>query len=252
MSIKSLYRKERNRILSQIRKLKKQGFDTSGVKVPSIPKKVTEGSIRRLEKITTRSIQEKSTRVDTETGEILTARQAKVRASRERGYSRRKPKTTPVVKPQPKVTTSAPALSEWQALIDDIDELLQRIPFCDIPKYSKSCHDIMIDGFKNFISSVQYADKETKHNAIDTLRMIKSSGILHQGHYDSDDIAPSLEWASSIIQFGQMIKNDEVTKMGEDMLDQEEVLDTENPTEDEEWFTVDDEIAKDNPWLNMM
>lgn len=50
-AIKQLYRQVRSRLLSQARRLEKMGFSGAREKIPSIPKKITEGSIRRLEKL---------------------------------------------------------------------------------------------------------------------------------------------------------------------------------------------------------
>lgn len=52
MTIKQQYKKERKRILNYISKARKEGYDVSKVSVPSIPKKITRASVRRLEKIT--------------------------------------------------------------------------------------------------------------------------------------------------------------------------------------------------------
>ena len=81
------YKRERNRILRAKRSLEKQGFKLQ-VDIPKIPKKITAGSVRRLQKMTTRSLQERAVKVDNLTGEIITARQQKVRRAKARGRSR--------------------------------------------------------------------------------------------------------------------------------------------------------------------
>lgn len=62
------YRNQRRRIQQTIRRLKKQGYVVD-YELPSIPKQIREGSIRRLEKIKPSDIREKSTFVDVTTGE---------------------------------------------------------------------------------------------------------------------------------------------------------------------------------------
>lgn len=90
------YRKERKRVQSLIRSLEKRGYTLpmSGIKglpkgagetvslkslIPDIPKKITEGSIRRLKALTPAALYEKSVWVNPKTGEVLTGRQRRVR-----------------------------------------------------------------------------------------------------------------------------------------------------------------------------
>lgn len=70
ISIEQAYRKERKRVLAARRRLEKQGFLLNS-EAPSIPKRITEGSIRSLKKITPSTIREKSLWVDYTTGEII-------------------------------------------------------------------------------------------------------------------------------------------------------------------------------------
>ena len=76
MSIKSEYYKNRRRIQNYVRSLKKRGIETE-YKIPSIPKKITEASVRRLEKHTPSYILSKSYATEAETGEIRQGRQIK-------------------------------------------------------------------------------------------------------------------------------------------------------------------------------
>lgn len=59
MDVLKQYRKERKRIQSYMSKLRKKGYEVY-YKLPSIPKKVTEGSVRRLKKITAKTLKSKS------------------------------------------------------------------------------------------------------------------------------------------------------------------------------------------------
>lgn len=70
ISIEQTYRKERKRVLAARRRLEKQGFLLNS-EAPSIPKRITEGSIRALKKITPASLREKSVFMDYLTGEIV-------------------------------------------------------------------------------------------------------------------------------------------------------------------------------------
>ena len=68
-TIEKEYRRERNRILSRIRAYEKKGLFVNQV-VPAIPKRITEGSVRRLQKIDLRTIRS-NTHVVTEEGERI-------------------------------------------------------------------------------------------------------------------------------------------------------------------------------------
>lgn len=70
LSIEQAYRKERKRVLAARRRLEKQGFILNS-EAPSIPKRITEGSIRALKKITPANLREKSLWLDYTTGEVI-------------------------------------------------------------------------------------------------------------------------------------------------------------------------------------
>lgn len=71
------YKKNRRRIQSAIRSLKKRGYEVSENILPSIPKRITAGSVRRLQKITMETLYKKSSAIDYETGEILSGKKAR-------------------------------------------------------------------------------------------------------------------------------------------------------------------------------
>lgn len=64
------YMKERRRIQNTISRLKREGYIVD-YEIPKIPKRVTEGSIRNLQKQSVEKIREKSIYLDVETGEII-------------------------------------------------------------------------------------------------------------------------------------------------------------------------------------
>lgn len=76
MSLKKEYMKQRKRIQSYLSRYRKLGLEFDNI-LPKIPKKITEGSIRRLQKITPQKIQEKAIFIDTETGEVIEGKGAK-------------------------------------------------------------------------------------------------------------------------------------------------------------------------------
>ena len=71
------YRKQRKRIQSTISRLRKKGYFPAINIQPDIPKKITKGSVRRLQKIDIEYIYKKSVFLDVETGELLEGRQPK-------------------------------------------------------------------------------------------------------------------------------------------------------------------------------
>ena len=77
------YRRQRKRINSTISRLKKAGYFPAINILPDIPKRITQGSVRRLQKIDIEYIYKHSVFLDVETGELLEGRQPK---------SKRKPK----------------------------------------------------------------------------------------------------------------------------------------------------------------
>jgi hypothetical protein len=71
------YRKQRKRIQSTISRLRKKGYFPAINILPDIPKKITQGSVRRLQKIDIEYIYKKSVYVDIETGELLEGKKPK-------------------------------------------------------------------------------------------------------------------------------------------------------------------------------
>lgn len=84
MTLKQSYMRERKRILNAISRYRRQGYDVE-LKVPNIPKKITEGSIRRLRNITIGKIKEVTYAPDLETGEKISLQKYRNRYLRKKG-----------------------------------------------------------------------------------------------------------------------------------------------------------------------
>lgn len=85
------YYKERARIKRLITFYENRGFEFNNVKIlPDIPKKITEGSVNRLKRITKETIQRKGIYTSKETGKTITGR-TYVKHQKEKKY---KPKPT--------------------------------------------------------------------------------------------------------------------------------------------------------------
>lgn len=66
------YNRERRRIQRQITRMSQRGYVVPENILPPRPKRITEASVRRLQKITTPKLYERSRYIDLETGELLT------------------------------------------------------------------------------------------------------------------------------------------------------------------------------------
>lgn len=71
------YRKHRERIRRFIKRNEKRGFVFEGSVLPSIPKKITKASVRRLAKLTPEELYKKSSYVSRETGEVVEQSEAR-------------------------------------------------------------------------------------------------------------------------------------------------------------------------------
>lgn len=88
------YMRERRRIQSWLRRAASRGFETQ-YKLPAIPKRITEASVRRLAKITPEYLYNKSIWVSPQTGEIFERQEAK---KAQRQFARHPKEKTPEIK----------------------------------------------------------------------------------------------------------------------------------------------------------
>lgn len=90
------YQKNRKRVQSYIREFRKIGYVFDESILPDKPKKITQASVRRLQKITKKAFREKLTElIDYESGEILEGKEARKKEKEIRNLQReakRKPK----------------------------------------------------------------------------------------------------------------------------------------------------------------
>lgn len=59
MDVKDLYKKERKRVLGYLARKRREGYYIGDINVPKIPKRITEGSVRKLLKMTPREMRKK-------------------------------------------------------------------------------------------------------------------------------------------------------------------------------------------------
>lgn len=74
-SLHNEYIKQRKRIQSFIRRAEKRGYTFTKQVLPSIPKKITQASVRRLSKLTPKELYKSTEYIDYTTGEVLTHQQ---------------------------------------------------------------------------------------------------------------------------------------------------------------------------------
>lgn len=89
--LETAYKKERLRITRSVRQLRNQGFELS-FETPKKPKKITEASIEKLKKITSRTITDKATMkatvINKQTGEVT--KSGTITATQYKNYRRMK------------------------------------------------------------------------------------------------------------------------------------------------------------------
>ena len=239
------YTKERNRITNKIRQMKKAGFDVSGIKVPKTAKqmsRVTEASVRRLKKMTTRSLTEKATKVVE--GETITARQEQLRRRWKAADKRRKKKvelpTTKVEQPTTRVE-STPAelkLSEIELLASRLYDKIDKMADYNIPAYAKGASAICREGLDEFMQTVDN-DAEGVANA---LRGALNDKVINSEFFDSDQVALARQWRDEMIQLANYLNSNKIREAAESVDDLDEA-------DDNDWMEVSDEFNQQYGWM---
>lgn len=75
--VEKAYNRERNRIKRFIREAEKRGYRFSDFSIPDKPKKITEASVRRLQKYNPKYLYEKATFLKPDTGEIVSGQRGR-------------------------------------------------------------------------------------------------------------------------------------------------------------------------------
>ena len=75
--VEKAYNRERNRIKRFIREAEKRGYRFSDFSIPDKPKKITEASVRRLQKYNPKYLYEKATFLNPQTGEIVSGQRGR-------------------------------------------------------------------------------------------------------------------------------------------------------------------------------
>lgn len=136
MTIKDQYRRERRRIQRTKRAYEKRGLDVN-IQIPDIPKKITEGSVRRLKKISLGYIRERSQGADYETGEVL-------------NYYRYQRQERKISRENKSVKNMLDAPQSWQLALDHLYSIIH--------EYEDKAEAIYNDRIQQYIK--QYGEKE--------------------------------------------------------------------------------------------
>lgn len=194
-SYKSEYMKERRRIQSWLRRAAGRGFETQ-YKLPAIPKRITEASIRRLAKITPEYLYKKSVWVSPETGEIFEGQQAK---KEQRVYVRKPQKQ----KPQKQQTIELPKITD--VVLRNVE---QQIASWQAKEYWTS-------GLKNAKESEKNKAQRILQGAIDKLGREQVARNLQENAFEVNQLIDEILWGSGKVE-GNF--KDSRTQVNEDLV----------------------------------
>ena len=177
MSLKETYMKERRRIQSSFSRLRRMGYIETGMfTMPSIPKRITEGSIRRLQKIDIDKIYDYFDYLDYETGELEPAKNERQRRRSRKG-AKRKPKQKKYMSLDEIV--SGNLLSSYGYNDDFIAEILQKIE--EIKSYNFKRVDMeqeVLDFVSEFDKAVTVIIQSVYLNADGLDRIVENTGAI--------------------------------------------------------------------------
>lgn len=145
-AINKLYAKERNRLKSFVRRAEKRGYSFPDTIIPSIPKRKTEASIRKLKKLTKDVLYSKATYGgEASFGEIVSSKEGlklerKLRAKRasetRKANKEAKQRFWTSTDGTKVPVTDVPALAYAQAVNDLVDKLKEIISTMDVYYYT--------------------------------------------------------------------------------------------------------------------
>lgn len=133
------YRRERKRIQNYISARKKKGF-LPDFELPKIPKKITQGSINRLKKITPEKIRETEKKfVDKETGEIFEGEHWQLTKQYKKLIKAKKPK-----KGKPKKTAKKEKQITYADVVrSNVERTLSELPY-NVEKILRNAFDAIL------------------------------------------------------------------------------------------------------------
>lgn len=200
-ALKAQYSKQRHRIQNQMWRMSKRGYEFTKSILPPIPKKITEASIRRLKKITTKSLYENAEHIDYDTGEVITGRQYR---QRERTVSTRKARRTRMInrarrKTAPDVPTSSPEpdssindyIQAWEWLISQINETKRKYP--DSAESLEYIVNHAVDSISVDLTTYDYQDRLAIIERILGRRILNAGNVALEAVQTIDESAYNIQ-----------------------------------------------------------
>lgn len=130
------YQKERRRLLQAVNRAKKQGYIFPENIVPSIPKKVTKKSLKRIQLLKPKDLYKKAQYLYEETGKIVSAEQRKQEVKLEAILKAKETRKRKKKISKPNIPTYYPTIS----IIDKVDERLNEL--FEIDLVDNSLHNL--------------------------------------------------------------------------------------------------------------
>lgn len=229
------YKKERSRITRSVRQLKKQGFELS-FETPKKPKKITEASIEKLKKITSRTITDKATMkatiINKQTGEVTNS--GTITATQYKNYRRMK---TVHVEEGYEVPDDLPDESEMamKAILSAILEFAN-----SYHKLGLSLHEKITDLIEEYGYSLTY--KAILHEYDGSVESLLDELLRLVYYYPSKDAAEII--CNRLILVIQMIlrdngKDEEADELENDLKEAEKINSLMNTDNNWEELAVD-------------
>lgn len=176
MTIKEQYRKERKRVQRLMNRMTKRGYNI-GIEMPKIPKRITRGSIRRLQAITPAKLYEKSTYTTT-AGETVTGRRGRTLERQRTAKAQRAAAHRRLSKQKP--TAPAEPVDGYDTSTGD---------YTDAWKEEFSHGNVLLRGLQDKIAEIDAAGGSGTANRC---RQLLADAIAEYGH---DEIARRLDAA---------------------------------------------------------
>lgn len=181
-TINQEYRRIRKNLLARVRRLEKKGYILTGY-VPAIPKRITKGSISRLQKLNVKQLYTKATMfVDSSSGEILSAKEGHKQLKRSSSFKKELQKA--MQQDREALTARIERKVNVQIKDDDINKNLS-IPLAA---------DVVIENFIDLVNSYVYGQDFSRRDIF--LRWIDEK-ISEKGR---EAVAKSIQLASQNTQ----------------------------------------------------
>ena len=246
------YKKELRRLKRAVRTAEKQGFEVSShIKkyLENPVKRPTAASINRLRtKFSTDVVNRSSYKVDTETGEIISRRQAIIRDRRERSEAKKAAAQVKKVQPTTQVPQTEQPLDEIQMLLDKMQDNIDYIrnisdentQFYKDGKTIKNSRDEIVKILESYyitISSVCENKLPLPKVVYDQLKALANDKFfsLDQYGYEEEEVAEPL--CAKMLELAKALDDKDLADMASELADKDE------------WVEISDQFMAENGWM---